>query len=161
VCEAVCLLRDFLLLSSFLSSKKVISGRQEAYFGNSECSPTGCVPVVSPHLTPEELTQREIARVALTKESTQKVPTRATMTKGLAQQVPTQAKSGVVPIRNVPAEVEVVVADALPHAEGIHANEAEPRSEDVMIGADALVPGSLGIAMGLGGARPWSEPVRV
>jgi hypothetical protein len=41
-------LRDLSLLSSLLSSKKVIFGRQEAYLGDSECSPAGCAPVVSP-----------------------------------------------------------------------------------------------------------------
>jgi hypothetical protein len=38
----------FLLLSSFLSSKTVIFGRQEAYLGSSECSSAGCAPDISP-----------------------------------------------------------------------------------------------------------------
>jgi hypothetical protein len=48
VCGAIYLLRDFLLLSSFLSSKTVISRWKEAYFDDFECSSTGCVAGISP-----------------------------------------------------------------------------------------------------------------
>jgi hypothetical protein len=48
MCEAVCLLLDILVLSSFLSSKRVISGWQEAYLGNSELSTIDHAPDVSP-----------------------------------------------------------------------------------------------------------------
>jgi hypothetical protein len=48
MCEAVCLLLDILVLSSFLSSKRVISGWQEAYLGNSELLTIDHAPDVSP-----------------------------------------------------------------------------------------------------------------
>jgi hypothetical protein len=48
VCVAVCLLHDFLTLSWFLSSKKVINGWQEMYLGDSESSLAICAPSVSP-----------------------------------------------------------------------------------------------------------------
>jgi hypothetical protein len=50
VCVGSCLplLRDLLFLSSFLSSKKVVSRRQEVYLNNSDCSLAGCMPRVSP-----------------------------------------------------------------------------------------------------------------
>jgi hypothetical protein len=63
-------------------------------------------------------------------------------TKGLAQQGPTQTESGVVPIRDSPIQVEVVIVDTLPGTEGINANEAEPRPEDVTCG-NASAPQSL------------------
>jgi hypothetical protein len=50
MCGAVYLLRDLLLLSSFLSSQKVISRRQEAYLGDSKCSSVGSVSGAFPIL---------------------------------------------------------------------------------------------------------------
>jgi hypothetical protein len=47
--------------------------------------------------------------------------------------------------------VKVVAADALPSAEGVRANEAEPRSKGASID-DASAPGSLG-----GPHRGWVE----
>jgi hypothetical protein len=56
--------------------------------------------------------------------------------------------SGAIPIRDKPAQVEVVAADASPGAEGIRTNEAEPWLEDVIDGdASALEP--------LGGRAYW------
>jgi hypothetical protein len=63
----------------------------------------------------------------------------------------TEAKSGTVPNRDVAAQVEVVVAGALTGTKGIHANESDPRSGDVVDG-DTLATESLGGMPGFRGA---------
>jgi hypothetical protein len=54
-----CLLCGLSLLSSFLSTKKVISGLQEAYLGDSKRSSTNYAPGTSPVLDFEESMQEE------------------------------------------------------------------------------------------------------
>jgi hypothetical protein len=51
-------------------------------------------------------------------------------------------ESDDVPIRDVPTQVKVVVADATSSTEGVHTNEALPQLEDGTRG-NLLVPGSL------------------
>jgi hypothetical protein len=66
--------------------------------------------------------------------------------------------SGAIPIRDKPAQVEVVAADASPGAEGIRTNEAEPWLEDVIDGdASALEPLGAGV-LGFGGEWPLFKP---
>jgi hypothetical protein len=50
----------------------------------------------------------------------------------------------------------VITADTWLGTEGICANEAEPRPEDVT-GGNALAPRSLGAIVGLGGEQPWFD----
>jgi hypothetical protein len=45
-------------------------------------------------------------------------------------------ESGTIPIGDMSAQVEVVAVDASSDSKGIHANEAEPQSED-WTGGDA------------------------
>jgi hypothetical protein len=78
--------------------------------------------------------------MALKEGLTQEVPMREMMME-LAQQGSAQAESSTVPISGRSARVEVVAADVLPGAEGIRANEAEPRLEDAT-GGDGSAPGS-------------------
>jgi hypothetical protein len=59
VCVSICLLCGLSLLSSFLSTKKVISGLQEAYLGDSKRSSTNYAPGTSPVLDFEESMQEE------------------------------------------------------------------------------------------------------
>jgi hypothetical protein len=82
-----------------------------------------------------------------------------TMTKGPTQQGSAWAQSNPIPIRDVAVQVEVVAADGSSGVESIHANEAEPRSED-RTGGDALAPRSWGLAIGLGGEHPGLSPPR-
>jgi hypothetical protein len=129
VCIVICLIYEFLLLSSFLSSKRVISGWQEAYLGDSEHLPVGCMSGVTPTLDSRELTQGEIMQVVLTE--------------GLAQQGSAPAESSTIIMRGMPSQVEVVAALKLPSAEGVHTNKAQHRSKDGTVG-NASAPGSLG-----------------
>jgi hypothetical protein len=64
MCASICLLCSLSLLSSFLSTKKVIFGLQEAYLGDSKCSSTNYSPGTSPVLDFEESTQGEAMWVA-------------------------------------------------------------------------------------------------
>jgi hypothetical protein len=73
----------------------------------------------------------EAAQLAPKGGPTSEVPPREVMMKGPAQQGPPQMEGSTVPIRDKPAQLEVAATDALSSAEGIHANEAEPRPEDV------------------------------
>jgi hypothetical protein len=65
---------------------------------------------------------------------------RAMSTEGPGWQGLVQTRSGIVPIRDKPAQVEVVVVDESPGAEGIRANQVEPRPKDATDG-DASAPG--------------------
>jgi hypothetical protein len=66
----------------------------------------------------------------------------AALTEGLVWEVPTQPESGTIPSRDMSAQLEAVGADALPDAEGVCTNEAEPQSGDAT-GGNASAPKSL------------------
>jgi hypothetical protein len=137
---AVCLLYDLSILPSFLSSKKVISRWQEAFFGNSAILMIDYAPIKGRSCGPDfggNDARGGHAGGPESGASTGGVNVQDD-NDGAGPEGLVQMESGGVPIKDRPSQVVVVVADTLLSVEGIRANVVKRRPEDAFSG-DSLV----------------------
>jgi hypothetical protein len=121
----------------------VIPGQQAAHLGDSKLSSVSISPVVSPPPVFRGVSAGGGHTGSSEGGASDGGADAGGADEGVRPEGPGANEGGTIPVRDEPAQVEAAAVDALPCADGIRLNKAEPRSEDAS-GGDTSTLGSSG-----------------